>query len=212
LQGNPLQKAENMIAYEIGYRAQPRKEYSYDVALFYNVYESLVSLRPTDESEWYEDPVYHQLIAPIYFGNAARGQSYGVELSGQWSPSERWRLSSSYCFLKMHLTSQPGTESYLAAGDSPRNQVRLMSSWDLGNRWQFDAIWRYVDCLSNLGVPSYLTMDARLAWQPRKNMELALIGRNLFDSHHQEFAESIPIFFYGTQVRRSVFANFTWRY
>ena len=78
--------------------------------------------------------------------------------------------------------------------------------------WQFDATLRYVDMLSGRGgVPSYITMDCRLAWKPRKNLELAVIGRNLLDPHHPEFtATEYP--YYITEVKRSVFGCLTWIY
>jgi hypothetical protein len=65
--------------------------------------------------------------------------------------------------------------------------------------------------LSGLGVPSYLTADCRLAWRPNKHTEYALIGRNLLQDHHKEFAtQNYP--YYVTEVARSVFAKATWQY
>jgi outer membrane receptor protein involved in Fe transport len=46
---------------------------------------------------------------------------------------------------------------------------------------------RYVDELSALGTPSYITMDLRLAWRARKHLELAVVGQNLLDTYHWEF-------------------------
>lgn len=40
-------RSEELIAYELGYRAQPSERFSWDVALFYNVYENLRSRRVT---------------------------------------------------------------------------------------------------------------------------------------------------------------------
>ena len=90
--------------------------------------------------------------------------------------------------------------------------MKLISNWDLGCHWQFDAILRYVDNLPALGVPDYITMDLRLAWQPNKHLEFTVIGRNLFDDHHLEFVEVPTLNYYGTEVRRSVFGKATWRY
>jgi iron complex outermembrane recepter protein len=127
------------------------------------------------------------------------------------SLSERWRLSASYTYLHMQLMLDPGVEPYFTTGVNPCNQVRLTSGWDLGSHWQFDTIFRYVDNLPDMDVPSYITMDLRLAWQPKKNFELAFIGRNLLDSHHPEFGQGgYP--FVVTQVERSVFGKVTWRY
>jgi iron complex outermembrane recepter protein len=208
MQGNPNARSENLVAYEIGYRAQPVEQFAYDITLFYNAYESLVSLVPGGE---YVDD-YGNLIVPFDMRNTARGQTYGVELSGEQKVSEHWRLSASYSYLHMQLHAAEGGEPNMSPGASPCNQVKASSSWDLGDHWQFDMSWRYVDALLSLEVPSYITMDLRLAYQPNKHLEFAVIGRNLLDDHHLEFREVPPIYFYGTEVQRSVYGKVTYRY
>ncbi|MCX7427105.1 MAG: TonB-dependent receptor [Planctomycetia bacterium] len=208
----PLLHSEDLMAYEIGYRAQPEKRFAYDLALFYNVYENLLAFR---EEDWFPEQhgEYEDWIAPIQGVNGMRGESYGVEVAGQWTMSDAWRLSGSYSFLRMHLHAYEGIlpDSECQEGYSPHNQVRFLSSWDLGHRWQFDLTARYVDSLSGLGTPEYTTMDARLAWQPNKRFEFAVIGRNLLDDHHPEFGPS-SYFYHTTEVKRSVFGKVTWRY
>ncbi|MBN1394435.1 MAG: TonB-dependent receptor [Pirellulales bacterium] len=201
-------QSEQLMAYELGYRAQPKKEFAYDIALFYNVYESVPTFL---EGAPYVDP-YGNVIVPLVFSNLGRGRTYGAEITGEWTLSDRWRLSGSYGYLYVQATSVPGTEPFISPGSSPRNQVKVASKWDLGGDWQFDMNLRYVDNLPALNVPNYITMDLRLAWRPRENLEYAVIGRNLFDGHHLEFAEATPFFFCGTEVRRSVYGSVTWRY
>ena len=57
-------------------------------------------------------------------------------------------------------------------------------------------------------VATYLTADLRLAWSPRKNLEVAIVGRNLFDEAHPEFRTMAT----AREVERSVFATFKWSY
>ena len=71
-------------------------------------------------------------------------------------------------------------------GHNPWNQVYLISSWDLREDLDLDLMGRYVDSLTSLGVPSYVTMDLRLAWRPRKQLELAVVGQNLLQAYHWE--------------------------
>ena len=37
-------------------------------------------------------------------------------------------------------------------------------------------------------IDSYLRLDSQLIWQPWKGLELALVGQNLLQSKHEEFA------------------------
>jgi len=68
-------------------------------------------------------------------------------------------------------------------------------------------IFRYVDRLA-IGVPRYFVMDVRLGWEPRENLELAVVGQNLLDDHHIEFIDS----FGSTEVPSGVYGMITWRY
>jgi iron complex outermembrane receptor protein len=82
---------------------------------------------------------------------------------------------------------------------------------DLLPNVEFDTNVRYVDKLPNLQTPSYLELDLRLAWRPRKNLELALVGQNLLQDRHAEFSRTfvnIP----RTEIERSFFGKITWRF
>ena len=56
-------------------------------------------------------------------------------------------------------------------------------------------------------VPSYLTMDLRLAWRPNRNLEFSLVGQNLLDAEQLEssdFNYTTP-----TENQRGVYAQMT---
>ncbi len=55
-------------------------------------------------------------------------------------------------------------------------------------------------------------MDARLAWEARKNLELALVGQNLFDDHHPELGTSLLIRSPLVEVERSIYGIIKWEF
>jgi iron complex outermembrane receptor protein len=93
---------------------------------------------------------------------------------------------------------------------------------DLPHKIELDTGVRYVSALDmrrrfvaapgeELEIPGYVVADVRLGWRPNKNWEFSVVGQNLFDKEHQEFAPS----FLGTQetlVETSVYAKVTFRY
>ena len=90
----------------------------------------------------------------------------------------------------------------------PRHQVTLQSMLDLPGNFSLDLVGRYVSALPvgvlpPVSVPDYITFDARLGWTWR-NVEIAVIGRNLADHAHNEFG---PL-----EIPRSVFAQLTLRF
>jgi len=60
-------------------------------------------------------------------------------------------------------------------------------------------------------IPAYVTLDARLAWRPIRNLELSVVGQNLLDSKHPEFQQEIlPAL--RAQIPRSVYVQFDWQF
>jgi iron complex outermembrane receptor protein len=121
----------------------------------------------------------------------------------------------------MQLHRKPGSgdaTAEAAEGFSPRHQFFVRSTLDFGKKledgarqFELDTTLRYVDLLPGPKIPSYLTLDVRFAWRPIKDLELAIVGQNLFDDQHPEFNPSF-INTQRTEVERSVYGKLTWRF
>jgi iron complex outermembrane receptor protein len=93
-------------------------------------------------------------------------------------------------------------------GSSPRNQLTAQSGFDLGNAFNLDLTYRFVSALPALNIDSYSTGDARFAWRPRPYLEFALVGQNLLQPFHFEYAsDPAP----NVAIKRSAYAEITWR-
>jgi iron complex outermembrane receptor protein len=199
--------SEDLLAFELGYRAQPVDRFSMDLATFYNHYTDLGT--PLAPGVPFFDPTIPGLIVPVTLGNGLLADTYGAELATTYEVREDWRLIGAYTLLYMdvHTTS---TTDY-QQGSSPINQANLRSSWNLRPDLDLDVIGRYVDNLPALGVQSYCVMDVRLGWRPADNFEWAVVGRNLFDSPHAEFVDRLSGLV-GTEVQAEMFTTLTWNY
>ena len=201
--GSRAVESEQLLAYEIGYREQPSDAFWWDLGVFFNRYEDLVSAAP---GRPFVDPLTGITYLRNTYTNAMRGDTYGFELAGTYQANPCWKLSTGYSFLVMDLQ---GAGAGNVEGESPRNQVYLQSGWDLGRSWELDMTWRYVDSLDAMGIPDYLVMDVRLAWLPGENLEVAVVGRNLLDEEHPEATTRS---FDASEVQRGVYGMVTWRY
>jgi len=201
--------SEDLIAYEVGYRQQVNERFAWDVATFYNVYEHLTGAIYGMPFPEFSPPPPH-MIVPLVEANGASAETYGIELATSLSVSQRWRIYAQYTFFEMHM--HPGMLS-VYEGTDPVNQVYLRSSWDFRENWEFDLMARYVDCLPGIDVPSYLSMDLRLAWRPRTHWELAVVGQNLLQSQHQEFiGNTTGVPGMETEIPRAVYGTATLRF
>jgi len=200
LAGGPDFESEKVIAYELGYRVRPAKNLMLSLASFYNDYDDIRSVEPLAG-----DPL------TVRVANGLRSETWGAELSGNYQLSQWWRLRGGYTYLHRTVFLKPGSSDVnggQAEGDDPENQFVLQSLLNLPHGFELDAVIRYVDRLNIGHVPSYLTADVRLAWWPRPNLELSLVGQNLADNQHPEFGGVAT----RQEIPRSVFGKVTWRF
>jgi iron complex outermembrane receptor protein len=69
----------------------------------------------------------------------------------------------------------------------------------------------FVDRLPAQQVPSYTRLDMRFSWRPVERLELSVVGQNLLQDLHVE-SDDIVTSVDPTQVKRGVYAKFTWTY
>jgi iron complex outermembrane receptor protein len=211
--GNPNIKSEHVLAYELGYRAQPIKSLSLDVAAFLNSYEGLESLEPT-ASFVDSSSVPPLLVSPILLGNKMYGTTQGVEASVNWKVTHRWTLSPGYSFLHMNLhtdaSSVDTTSVADTQGSNPGHQAQFRSHLELWRGVSWDANAYFVDRLAAQLVPSYTRLDTQVSWRLAERIELNLVGQNLLGDHEEfsVFLQSVN----SSQVKRSAYAKFTWQF
>jgi iron complex outermembrane receptor protein len=61
-------------------------------------------------------------------------------------------------------------------------------------------------------VPSYFTLDARLAWRPNRRWEISVVGQNLWDNRHPESAPSAFIGTQSTEVERAIYGKIAFNF
>jgi len=205
--GDGSVQSEELLALETGYRVQPTERLALDIAFFYNDYSHARTLEagtPFLENE----PAPPHTILPISIVTTANATVWGAEVGADLSLRPWWSLRAAYAFIN---GSADDAIDSTGADNAPHNMFSLQNRFDLPHNVEIDTTLRYVDDIQNLGVDDYVEMDARLAWRPRKDLELALIGRNLLDSQHGEFDDAVE-FTVPTQVQRSICGKITWRF
>lgn len=188
--------SEIVHAFEIGYRMEASAKLTASVSTFYNTYRKLRSLEGGP---------------PFTIANGLEGDGYGLEGEVVYQALPWWRLAGGYTYLDLRLEPEPwSTDTTQAAqeGDSPHNQAFVNSRMDLPHAAAIDFNLRYVDDLPHSTVPSYTSLDLRLAWEPTKNVELAVVGQNLLDSQHAEFGTPSS----RREIQRGVYVKATCRF
>ena len=209
LLGNRALRSEQLLAYEAGYRIQPARRLSVDMASFYNIYHRLIGqIIPEPYLEL--SPAPPHVIVPLQFSNNHDGKSYGLEFTGSYIPLSFWKITSSYSWLRLRLHPAEVSTSF-PAGSNPSHSFQAHSYLSLRRNFEFDNGFYWVDRLAGQPVPPYLRFDTRLAWHPQERLELSVSGQNLLRPQHPEFV--LPIDIQGVdQVSRTVSGKITWQF
>jgi iron complex outermembrane receptor protein len=207
LLGNRSFDAEELIAYELGYRWQVSSNLSLDLAGFHNRYQKLASL---ELGTPFLDPASGKTIVPILNENVTDGRAEGVEMQAAYAPVQWWQLIGTYSYLSLHLEPH-GLDlngGQLSEGATPRHQFGLRSLLDLPAGFTFDAqLRRRGEIALRDRVPAYTELDVRLAWHASERIDLSLVGQNLLHDHHLEFPTEVA-----SEVERSVYGRVALRY
>lgn len=212
LLGNRAFEAEELVAYELGYRWRVSGALHLDLAFFENRYDDLASLEP---GEPFADPRDGRTIVPIVARNLTRGRSRGAEALVTFAPTPEWRLSASYSHFRLRL--EPSgldlNRGEFYEGATPRHHLALSSYLSLPYGIQFDAHLRAVSRVERMpddpagaGIPSYEELDLRLAWQASARFQVSIVGQNVLHARHIEGGGPDA----RGAIERGVYAQFTW--
>jgi iron complex outermembrane receptor protein len=180
LLASPDFQAEELIAFEGGVKAAPVKNLTVDLALFYNLYDSVA----TTEFQITDAGTYE-----LWTGNKGSVKAYGAELAATWAPIESWRLTlTASTYTATGEVDADSTEEQMdlyASGSVPKYQVGLRSWIDLPYGLSLNAAAYYVDKLTYREVDAYTKVDARLGWR-NNTWDVAVVGQNLLKGGQQE--------------------------
>jgi iron complex outermembrane receptor protein len=209
--GNPVQRTERLNDFEAGYRIQATARVSVDVATFLNFYHDL---RTVSELPPYfvTGPGAPYLVVPALFEDIGNAHSYGGELSLDWKPANRWRLSGGYSLLHMVFskdTANVDTEIGDLGTGTPQQQFQARSALNLPHHLEWDSSVEYVGKLA-AGIPAYTRVDTRLGWRMNERLAFSVVGQNLLSPRHAEFPDDVGL--NHMLISRSVFAKVTFKF
>ncbi|WP_367154344.1 TonB-dependent receptor plug domain-containing protein [Methylomonas sp. HYX-M1] len=218
INGNPRMTTEKLLAFQLGWRADWQRTFDTDLSLYYYNYDDV---RSYNSGGLQTDTLFSgYVVLPIKIQNYGFSKIYGGELSANWQVSNAWRLRASYSYSREEIglsSTSPSVAYVTSAGNYPVNNASVWSQLQLTSDWSFDLNWRFVGGKSNnvfsyntLPTQSYHELDARLAWQLNKDVEFALIGRNLLESVHFEANSHYQSI--ATGVQRQVYFSVKWQF
>ena len=210
--GNPSVTAQELVAYELGYRFQPVESWSMSVAAYHNVYDNLIGGR-FDPTGIRPGPTGDYLVIPSLASSGGYGHTQGGELSVDYRPSETLRIRPAYTLFTGDIFD-PTHGTNIDGLKDPKHQVSLWSQFNLPGRVDLDIVGRWVSGLRgrNQSINGYFGLNVRLAWRPSERWEIALVGQNLINPNHIEYVEDTGVRAEVTAVPRGGYLQATLRF
>lgn len=199
-------QSEVLTAYELGYRANLTKEFSLDLAGFYNSYSQLVSF------EWvtgtFDSPAGGTISntlapnqIPIYQAqNNGSGDIWGGELSAKWNPVKTFQFALAYTYEDYDQAMVNSSNSELGA-TPPHNIVSGRVSWEALPGWKLNGDCYWVDATfqtdNNLSpalptLSPYTRVNVGSTLKVDEELTLGLWGMDL-EGTHSETIQTIGV-------------------
>ena len=210
---DPNMDSEKLNALDLGWRHQWAPNLNSEVTAFYYLYSDLRGVIPGAAPLFYGTSPY----LPLNLTNTIGAESHGLEFALDWLPQANWRLQANASLFHIRARDAlPGADGSEFLGASPKQLVSLRSSLDITSKLQWDVWLRHVGALAGGetptdGVPAYNTMDMRLAWKPRRDLQISLVGQNLLQARHLEKLMS-NIFSAPVEIERSIYLKADWKF
>lgn len=200
LGGGPSFVSEIVKTYEAGYKLQAPSGFTLSFSPFYNRYEKLRGLGP--------DPTGQAFFAYV---NDTEGDGWGAELWADIPLVPWWKLRPAYSYLRQDLHFIPGSQDLFPtpqAGNDPRHRILVTSLMSPAPWLEVDFTLRHASALPDPEVPAYTTLDAHIGWKPRPGLEIAVLGKSLFQPEHWEAAPPQA----GAAISRAMLLRVTWAF
>lgn len=201
--GSDRLRAEDLRAYELGWRWRPLQNISFDAAFYRHDYDHLIGMAGGEPVfDFFPVPA---LYVDLDFVNLPRARVDGAEAVIEWAATPWMRLEAQGNWIDTRVEGPP------TVPQDPKESYALRAQFDLPRDVELDMSWRSVSRLSSviLTIPSYDALDMRVAWAITPRVEVSLSVSNVLDNRHSEFSQDLTLT-PGVTLGRTAFARFVW--
>jgi len=209
---NPDLTPENLFGREIGLDYN-QGGLSLSATYFQYDIQNMIATYSIKASQYASAPALVQLICGLgfancggstgsasYYTNDQNGQSYGLELIGNWKLNDAWTMNGAYTGTVSILTSKASAVSTplnVQLAGTPQDVVNLGVTWKPSAPLQTNLQMRYIgamniDTTSTSGVAytqgDITVFDASMQYKFNKNLDVSASVVNLLDTQYSENA------------------------
>ncbi len=205
---------EKVLSYEVGFRCRPTDDLFVDITAFYNSYHDLIAGFRKGTPALATDDTLSYMVIPIFAGNNFDAETFGVELSSNWSVRPWWRLTTGFSWFDNNMLDENGCQDprpEFHENNESKYQLSLLSYLDLPGNMEFNGIFFYVSKLEDMNIDGYSRLDLNLTWHATEELTLTVGGRNLLDPWHPEY-DGLGAGVFGSEIPRTFYGKISWSF
>ena len=220
LLGDAGLEAENLLAFELGFRKDWGGRVVLDIAGYAHKYEDLFEV-VTAPTQILSAPVGPGGVSvpvgidnSLVIVNGESGDIIGLEGAFQFQPKSWWALKIAGDVKHVNLPivdDQSSSLNALFLGDSPEFQISARSDFDITPNL-IATLWaRRVGALKQSNTDGYTDLDIRVGYRLSSRLEISILGENLVSRARREFPSELypaPFGFIERKVSASLAARF----
>ena len=220
--GNRDLDSERLQALELGWRGTLPGDVNASVSLYRHAYDDLVQGRVSGLT--CEPSGVQVALAPACLfasshlltrtdvANTGDAHETGVEIDLEWNASDHLAVTAQLTWRDLDTTGPANGGADFGAAYGPGDPQWFASAqlaWRPLPALEVDVGVRAVDAAEKHDIDSYTTADMRIAWRIAPALGLELLGANLLEARHREYASELGDTG-ASRIERTVLARLTW--
>ena len=182
-----------LAAWEWGVRARLSEQLLLDVSVYFHEYSDIVTAETTEYRLFFDDDQgidYAERVLHYFEGVDGLSSGADIVLSWGWGRDVMWRFS--YSYFNLEVKPKSGGAIYYEYQEylDPLHQASVQQDWKLSERWHLNTFIRYVDKAPYFSkweaVDAYTTVDVKVNYVLLPELDVFVIGKNIFDGSHVE--------------------------
>lgn len=192
LEGEQENEFETQLAaWEWGARSRFATGWLVDLSIYMHEYTDIVTTA-TAEFRLHGDAGIDYIERILHYSEGADARTEGADLvlTWRWDRDISWRFA--YSYFNAEVSAKSGDSLYYEYQEAvdPLHQASVQHDWQVNERWHLNTFVRYVDkapyFLRWEAIDAYVTMDVKASYQLLPELEVFVIGKNLFNPEHLE--------------------------
>ncbi len=181
-----------LAAWEWGVRARLAENWVLDLSAYFHEYSDIITAETSEYRLFYNTQGIDYVERVLHYSEGVDALSNGADLvlNWQWGRDMMWRFS--YSYFNLDVKPKSGESIYYEFQEylDPLHQASIQHDWTVTERWHLNTFIRYVDKAPYFSgwdsVDAYTTVDVKVNYAVLPELDVFIIGKNMFDSGHVE--------------------------